>query len=644
MAWITSQNEKKKMINYKEGDEIVAQIEFGHSGNAQIKIEDREFFIHKSKTLNSLHLDTVRVILFKGQKKIEAKVIEVVSRFKQNFVGTAQVKKDTTFVVPDNPKVHVDFYVRGKHEAEDGQKVLVEMTDWKEDARSPAGRIVKILGRKGENETEMNSIMYEYNLPIDFPQEVINEAVLISEVIPESEIKKRRDIRSWTTIGIDPHDSKDADDTIGLHFENGKRLISINIADVSHYVKPGSELDKEAYRRSSSVYLVDRCVPMIPHNLSNGICSLKSGSDKLCYSVIVELNNDGRIEDSWFGRTIVRVDKDFSYEMAQEVIDRGTTEVETEKVILELDRLARKMRKRRLAGGSLEIGGVEVKFKLDGDGKKPIGVYLKEQKEANHLIEEYMLLANREVARFIKSRKLPCVNRIHEEPSEEKLEHVKTFISGLGYMINYGSTPEKTKLAINQLMKDAKGTPEENIITTLVIRAQQKAKYSTRDLGHYGLGFQHYSHFTSPIRRYSDILAHRLLSRALNSEGYSKDINFGELDKQCEWISKQEMAASKAQRDSVKYKQAEYLQDRIGQVFEGIVSGVLERGIYVELNESKCEGMIRISEMGGKWTAYPDKYAVMNEFGETIRLGDTIKIVIKAVDLEKKQIDFIKFN
>ena len=255
-----------------------------------------------------------------------------------------------------------------------------------------------------------------------------------------------------------------------------------------------------------------------------------------------------------------------------------------------------------------------------------------------------MLLANREVARFIKSRKLPCVNRIHEEPAEEKLEHVKTFISGLGYMINYGSTAERTKLAINQLIRDAKGTPEENIITTIIIRAQQKAKYSTKDIGHYGLGFQHYSHFTSPIRRYSDILAHRLLSRALNSEGYNKDINFGELDKQCEWISKQEMAATKAQRDSVKYKQAEYLQDRIGQVFEGIVSGVLERGIYVELTESKCEGMIRISEMGGKWTAYPDKYAVMNEFGETIRLGDPIKIVIKAVDLEKKQIDFIKFN
>ena len=632
------------MSKYTEGDTIEAQIEFAGSGNATIKIDEREFFVHKKKTANALHLDKVRAVLFKGERKMEAKVVDVLERHKTTFVGTAQVGANHTFVIPDSPKMVVDFFIKGNHDAQNGQKVIVEMIDWGKERKSPRGKITKVLGLKGENETEMNAIMYEYNLPIDFPQEVLNEAELISDVIPESEIKNRRDIRSWTTIGIDPHDSKDADDTIGMHFENGKRLISINIADVSHYVRPGSELDKEAYKRSSSVYLVDRCVPMIPHKLSNGICSLKSGSDKLCYSVIVELNNDGRIEDSWFGRTVVRVDKDYSYEMAQEVIERGTAEVDTEKVILELDRLAKKMRKRRMNGGSMEIGGVEVKFKLDGDGKKPVGVYLKEQKDANHLIEEYMLLANREVARFIKSRHLPCVNRIHEEPGEEKLEHVKTFIAGLGYMINYGSSAEKTKLAINQLMRDSKGTPEENIITTLVIRAQQKAKYSTKNIGHYGLGFENYSHFTSPIRRYSDILAHRLLSKALNAQGYNKEVNHGELDKQCEWISKQEMVATKAQRDSVKYKQAEYLQDRIGQVFDGIVSGVLERGIYVELTESKCEGMIRISEMGGKWTAYPDKYAVMNEFGEKIRLGDPIKIVIKAVDLEKKQIDFIKFD
>lgn len=634
------------MSKYNEGDSFESQIEFSVSGNAIVRIDGKEFYVNKKRTLNSLHLDKVRFILFKGEKKLEAKVIEVVERFKLEFVGTTQVKKDYTFVIPDNSKIHVDFYIKGKHSAEDNQKVLVKFDSWESGMKSPNARIIKILGTVGENETEMNAIMYEYNLPVDFPQEVLNESELISEVITEKEISKRRDLRNVTTIGIDPFDSKDADDTIGLEFKDGKRFVSINIADVTHYIKPGSALDDEAYKRSSSVYLVDRCVPMIPKRLSNGICSLKSGSDKLCYSVIVELNNDGRIENTWFGRTIINVNKDYSYEMAQEVIDRGTPSEECkdcDQVILELHRLALKMRKRRMMGGSMEIGGVEVKFQLAEDNKKPIGLYLKEQKEANHLIEEYMLLANREVAKFIKSRGLPCVNRIHEEPDETRLEHIKTFISTLGYNISYGDSPEKTKLVINELMKSCKGTNEENIITTLIVRAQQKAKYTTRNIGHYGLGFEHYSHFTSPIRRYSDMLTHRLLSMALKSEGYSKDVKPGELEKQCEWISKQEVVSSKAQRDSIKYKQAEYLGDRIGKIFEGIVSGVLDRGIYVELNESKCEGLIRLTTLEGKWIAYPDNYFAISELGDKIRLGDPIKVVVKSVDLEKKQIDFLRF-
>lgn len=634
------------MAKYNEGDILESQIEFSVTGNAAVKVDGKEFFVHKKRTLNSLHLDRVRFVLFKGEKKLEARVTEVLERFKLEFVGTTQVKKDHTFVIPDNSKIHVDFYIKGKHSAENDQKVLVQFDSWENGQKSPTAKIVKILGTVGENETEMNAIMYEYNLPVDFPQEVLNESELIPEVITEKEISKRRDLRNVTTIGIDPFDSKDADDTIGLEFKDGKRFVSINIADVTHYIKPGSELDNEAYRRSSSVYLVDRCVPMIPKRLSNGICSLKSGSDKLCYSVIVELDTNGRIENTWFGRTIVNVNKDYSYEMAQEVIDRGTPSEEwkdCDEVILELHRLALKMRRRRMLGGSMEIGGVEVKFKLADDNKKPIGLYLKEQKEANHLIEEYMLLANREVAKFIKSRGLPCVNRIHEEPDETKLEHIKTFISTLGYEVNYGDTPEKTKLVINDLMKKCKGTNEENIITTLIVRAQQKAKYTTRNIGHYGLGFEHYSHFTSPIRRYSDMLTHRLLSMALKSEGYNKDVKKADLEKQCEWISKQEVVSAKAQRDSIKYKQAEYLGDRIGQVFDGIVSGVLDRGIYVELNESKCEGLIKLGTLEGKWIAYPDNYFTTSDLGDKIRLGDPIKVVVKSVDLEKKQIDFLRF-
>ena len=635
------------MSKYKDGDIIESQIEFSVVGNGTLKFEGKEFFINKKRTSNSLHLDTVKVRLFDNGKKLEAEVIEVVKRFKTEFVGTTQVKKDHTFVIPDNPKIHVDFYIKGSHKAEDNQKVLVEFIGWENGQKSPNAKIIKILGSIGENETEMNAIMYEYGLPVDFPQEVLNEAEIMPEIITEKEISRRRDLRNVPTIGIDPHDSKDADDTIGLEFKDGKRFISINIADVTHYIKPGSELDKEALRRSTSVYLVDRCVPMLPKRLSNGICSLKSGSDKLCFSVIVELNNDGRIESSWFGKTIINVNRDYSYEMAQEVIDRGTASEgewkDCDSVILELNRLARKMRKRRMLGGSMEIGGVEVKFKLADDNKKPIGVYLKEQKEANHLIEEYMLLANREVAKFIKSRNLPCVNRIHEEPEESKLEHFKSFISGLGYDIHFGDTVEKTKLVINELIKKIKGESEENIITTLIIRAQQKAKYSTRDIGHYGLGFQHYSHFTSPIRRYSDILTHRLLSKALGQEKYKGELTPGDLNTKCEWISKQEVVSSKAQRDSIKYKQVEYLSDKIGRVFDGIVSGVLDRGIYIELEENKCEGLIRLSELPGKWMAYPDKYVAISQLGEEIRLGDKIKVVVKSTNLEKKQIDFLKF-
>jgi len=618
-------------------------IEFSTTGNAVVKFNNtKDIFVNKKKTLNSLHLDTVKYQIVKGKKGYEAIVIEVVSRFKTEFVGTTHIKNDITFVIPDNSRIPVDFYIKGEHKADNGQKVLVHFLDWEVGRKSPRGKIVKILGNVGDNETEMNAIMYEYDLPIDFPQEVLNEAELISDVITEKEIAKRRDLRHVTTIGIDPFDSKDADDTIGLEFIDGKIFISINIADVSHYVKPNSIIDDEAFKRSSSVYLVDRCVPMIPKRLSNGICSLKSGSDKLCFSVIVELNNDGRVESTWFGKTIINVDKDYSYEMAQEIIDKGESDDPCGKVVLELDRLARKRRARRMLGGSMEIGGVEVKFKLADDNKKPISVYFKEQKEANKLIEEYMLLANREVAKFIKSKNLPCVNRIHEEPLVDKLEQIKNFVSTMGYNFEIGNTPDKTKLAINKLMTDVKGTNEENIVTSLIVRAQMKAKYSTENIGHYGLGFQDYSHFTSPIRRYSDLKIHRLLSIAIGDEKRNY-VKLEELQKDCEHISKQEVVASKAQRDSIKYKQAEYLQDKIGQIFDGIVSGVFDRGLYVELVENKCEGLLRLNELPGSWTAYPDYYCIKDDFGNIIRLGDDIKVVVKSVNLEKKQVDLMIF-
>jgi ribonuclease R len=510
------------MIELKEGNVFEGEIDFQKSGNASIKIGDKEIFIFKNNTLNSLNKDTVKVEIFKKNKRIEGKVIEVVKRYRTQFVGTVDINKNSIFVIPDSNQIHVDFYIKGGLSVKDSQKVIVELVKW-DGSKSPQGKIVEILGVSGENNAEINSIMVEYGLPNEFPKMVEVEAELIPDIISNEEIEKRRDLRQVTTIGIDPIDSKDADDTIGLEFINGERFISINIADVTHYVKSNSDLDKEAYRRGTSVYLVDRCIPMIPHRLSNNICSLKSGKDKLCYSVILKVDNEGNILDEWFGRTVINVDKDYSYEDAQSIIENGVNEdsKKTDEVVLELDRIAKKIRKRRISNGSIEMGGVEVKFKLAEDDKKPIGVYFKYQKDANKLIEEYMLLANKSVAKLIKSKGLPCVNRVHEDPDDEKLLKVKKFVDTLGYKFDI-SDPDSTKKEINRLLKEIKDTPEDNIISTLIVRSQKKAYYSTKVIGHYGLGFEDYSHFTSPIRRYSDVLTHRLLSVALGNDGYPK--------------------------------------------------------------------------------------------------------------------------
>ena len=506
------------MIKLKEGDIHKGIIEFSNGGNASIKIENKSIFIFKKNTLNSLNLDTVNVKIIVKGKKLEAQVINVLERYRTKFVGKVQKNKRVTFVIVDNSKISVDFYIKDDINADDGKKVLIELIDWKEDEKSPRANIIEIIGNSGENNTEMNSIMYEYGLPIDFPFIVEAESEMISEIINEMEIEKRRDIRNVITIGIDPFDSKDADDTIGLEFINGDRFISINIADVTHYIKEDSELDKEAFERGSSVYLVDRVIPMLPKRLSNNICSLKSGSDKLCYSAIFKIDDECEIIDKWFGRTIINVNKDYSYEEAQDVIENGS-KVETkitDDVVFELDRIAKKMRSKRVKD-SLEMNSVEIKFNLDVDTKKPIGVYFKTQKDSNKLIEEYMLLANKEVSMFIKSKNLPCVNRVHETPDPDKIEQIRNFVSKIGY--EFG-TDDDIKGNLNRLIKEVKDTPEENIITTLITRAQKKAIYSTKNLGHYGLGFKDYSHFTSPIRRFSDILTHRLLSLALGNEGY----------------------------------------------------------------------------------------------------------------------------
>jgi len=506
--------------NIKEGDFFEGQIEFSTNGNATIKINDSYVFIYKKWTSNSLHLDKVKVEIFKTGKKIGAKVIEVTERFKTQYVGRVQKSDKHTFVIPDSSKISLDFYIKGGIIAENEQKVIVELTKW--EGKSPQGKIIKVLGNAGDNDTEMNSIMCEYGLPVDFPQEVIDESELITDEITEEEISKRRDMRGITTIGIDPFDSKDADDTISLEVRDGFNWISINIADVSHYVKEDSLIDKEAYRRGNSVYLIDRCIPMLPHRLSNEICSLKSGRDRLCITVTFKINDNGKVLDTWIGRTVINVYRDYSYEEAQDVIENGISleSERTDSVVLVLDRIAKIIRKERMSDGSLEMSDIEVKFKLSDDGKKPIGIYTKVQKDSNKLIEEFMLLANREVARFLKSKKIPYINRVHGKPDDSKLIEVKKIADSFGWDLKIDD-PDTTKKEINKLLNNIKDTPECNIITTLIIRSQKKAIYSTDvETGHYGLGFSggEYSHFTSPIRRYSDLIIHRILSTILDNE------------------------------------------------------------------------------------------------------------------------------
>ena len=623
------------MIELKEGDVYEGQIEFSTSGNASLVINEKEVFVYKKNTANSLHLDKVKVQIFKAEKKLEGKVIEVISRFKTEFVGRVQIGKKTIFVVPDSNKIPVDFYIKGGLKAEHDQKVIVELIKW-EDTKSPQGKITKVLGNSGDNNTEMNSIMFEYGLPVEFPQEVINESMLVPEVITEKEISSRKDMRGVTTLTIDPVDAKDFDDALSVNIISDNKIeVGVHIADVGHYVKPGTKLDDEAFKRATSVYLVDRCVPMLPERLSNGICSLKPHEDRLAFSVIFTLDGDGTILNTWQGKTVIHSDRRYAYEEAQEIIEGSDGDYSTE--IRLLDTLARKIRKKRIKEGSIEMGGIEVRFKLAPDNKKPIGVYFKEQKEANKLIEEFMLLANKSVAKTLSDASWANVYRVHDTPNMEKLNALVGVCKTFGYDIEIYDDSAEIKKTLNNLLKEIKETPEENMIETLVTRCMSKATYTIKNIGHYGLGFTHYSHFTSPIRRYPDLITHRILFDFLNK---SKQGNPTKTEEQAKWCSARELVASKAQRDSIKYKQAEYLLDKIGKVFDGIVSGVTDWGMYVELTESKCEGMIRYQSLEGKWSVDTTNYTVTNEMGDKIRLGDPLKVVVKSVDLERKQIDF----
>lgn len=616
-----------------------------------------DVFIPLNNLNHALDKDKVKVYIYNRRrgKRPEAEVVEILERHKEEFVGVIDVQKNFGFVKTANPKMYTDIFIPKDHieGAESGDVVLVKIVDWPKKADSPFGKVLKVLGKLGEHNTEMHAILAEYGLPYDFPIEVEMFANQLDTSITQEEIAKRRDMRNALTFTIDPKDAKDFDDALSFEvLEDGNYQIGIHIADVSHYLEEGTPLDDEAYQRATSVYLVDRVVPMLPEVLSNFACSLRPEEEKYTFSAVFDLNEKAEIVNQWFGRTVIYSDKRFSYEEAQHIIETKKDMIPSEislteneykvdesivKAILTLDKLAKILRKKRMQNGAISFDKVEVKFNLD-ENAEPTGVYFKEQKDSNHLIEEFMLLANRKVSEFIGKQKKTFVYRIHDEPDDEKLLSLQGIISKFGYSINLKSKKDIT-YSLNKLLDDVQGKKEQNLVDTLAIRSMSKAKYSTDNIGHYGLAFDYYSHFTSPIRRYPDVIAHRLLQFYLDG---GKSVSEEVYEEKCLHCSNMEMLATNAERDSIKYMQIKYMQDRKDEEFLGVISGVTEWGIYVEIISNKCEGMIRVRDIKDDYYTFDEKqYAMVGEISRnTLQLGDELWVKVKNADLVRKQLDF----
>ncbi|HXB39147.1 MAG TPA: ribonuclease R [Bacteroidia bacterium] len=628
---------------------ITGRIDFTTSGSAYVITSEvgEDIFIQKGRTMDALNGDTVKVLVssFPGRKK-EGIITQVIERKKTDFVGTAQVGPKNIFVIPDNHKLHVDFFIpREKSKnIKDGQKALIKLLKWNTAEPSPIAEVVEVLGYPGSHTTEMHAIMAEYGLPDHFPDSIEAAAKGISTKITEEEIKKRRDFRDILTFTIDPHDAKDFDDALSFRkLENGNMEVGVHIADVTHYVKPQSIIDEEGLQRATSVYLVDRVIPMLPEILSNFVCSLRPKEEKLCFAAVFELDEEANVKNEWFGRTVIYSDRRFAYEEVQEIIETKKGDHVNE--ILVLDSLAKKLRDHRSKNGSIFFDKEEVKFHLDDMGK-PTGVYFKVQLDAHKLIEDFMLLANKQVATLLgkkpknsHQKNPPTVYRVHDSPSNDKLSDLSTFVGKFGYSMDTANKKTVTQ-SINKLLQEVKGKPEQGTIEILAIRSMPKAIYTTKNIGHYGLGFDFYTHFTSPIRRYPDMLVHRLLEAYLNGKKYS---NEEELEQFCKHSSDQEKMAADAERASIKYKQVEFLQDKIGQIYMGVISGVTEWGMYIEIIENKCEGMVRPRDMKDDFYSFDeDNYRYVGKrTGNTYRLGDKVMIEVKDADMLKKQLTFV---
>ncbi|WP_431133012.1 ribonuclease R family protein [Psychroserpens mesophilus] len=654
------------------------RVDMASRGSGYIISDDFEddVYIASNNMNKALHGDEVEFYAYKRRKrgKLEGEITSIIKRAKSEYVGVIQIhdKKNFAFVIPDGNKMYTDIFVpiNKINKAEDGDKVLVSLEDWPEKADSPHGRVLKVLGKPGEHNTEIHAILAEYGLPLEFPHDVEEFANKIDTTITKKEIAKRRDMRKDLTLTIDPKDAKDFDDALSFKvLDNGLFEIGIHIADVSHYLQENTILDDEAYERATSVYLVDRVVPMLPEILSNGACSLRPHEEKYTFSAVFKMNDKAEIKDQWFGRTVTYSDARFAYEEAQAIIEQNTTlsgvevlknpnkiEVTIPKEVsltgkqykttqsvaqatLKLDELAKIMRRKRMSSGAISFDKVEVKFNLD-DNANPVGVFFKTSKDANKLIEEFMLLANKKVAEFIgkQNPKKTFVYRVHDEPDDSKLAALQNVVGRFGYKLNLKDR-KTVASSLNNLLKEVDGKKEQNLVDTLTIRTMSKAEYTTHNIGHYGLAFDYYTHFTSPIRRYPDVMVHRLLQHYLDKGTSANEAIY---EDKCNHSSNMENLATKAERDSIKYMQIRFMEDHKNENFVGVISGVTDWGIYVEIIENKCEGMVSVRDMKDDHYAFDeDHYALVGKNSKTMyQLGDEVVVKVKNTDLVKKHLDF----